>query len=72
MKMFATAPLHPLRIGSPAMEPYVKLALAVIGHKDPLPAVEEITALPLEKPIPGTWHRPSNKSRRSVQSDGRV
>ena len=38
---------------SPAMEPYVNLALAVMGHKDPRPAVEEIAALPLEKRY--TW-----------------
>jgi hypothetical protein len=35
------------------MKPYVKLALAVMGHKDVGPAVEEITALPLEKRY--TW-----------------
>src|ERR1022692_895498 len=40
-------------IDSPAMEPYMKLALAVMGHKDARPAVEEITALPLEKRY--TW-----------------
>jgi hypothetical protein len=40
-------------IDSPALEPYVKLALAVMGHKDIGPAVEEITALPLEKSC--TW-----------------
>ena len=40
-------------IDPPAMEPYVKLALAVMGHKDVGPAVEEITALPLEKRY--TW-----------------
>jgi hypothetical protein len=33
---------------SAAMQPYMNLALAVMGHKDPRPAVEEITALPLE------------------------
>ena len=38
---------------SPAMEPYVKLALAVAGHKDVGPAIEEITALPLNKRY--TW-----------------
>lgn len=38
---------------SPAMKPYAKLALAVMGHKDPRPPVEEITALPLEKRY--TW-----------------
>jgi hypothetical protein len=37
----------------PAMQPYVNLALAVMGHKDPRPAVEEITALPLEQRY--TW-----------------
>ncbi len=31
------------------MKPDVNLALAVAGHKDPRPAVEEITAWPLEK-----------------------
>ena len=40
-------------IDSPAMEPYVKLALAVMGHKDAGPAVEAIAALPLEKRY--TW-----------------
>jgi len=40
-------------IRSPAMQPYVKLALAVMGRKDVAPAVEEITALPLEKRY--TW-----------------
>ena len=40
-------------IDSPAMEPYVNLALAVMGHKDVAPAVEAITALPLEKRY--TW-----------------
>ncbi len=38
---------------SPAMEPYVNLAIAVMGHKDVGPAVEAITALPLEKRY--TW-----------------
>ena len=38
---------------SAAMQPYMKLALAVMGHKDVVPAVEEITALPLEKRY--TW-----------------
>jgi hypothetical protein len=38
---------------SPAMKPYAKLALAVMGHKDVRPAVEEITALPLEQRY--TW-----------------
>jgi hypothetical protein len=36
-------------IGSPAMEPYVNLALAIMGHKDAGPALKEIIALPLEK-----------------------
>jgi len=40
-------------IDSPAMEPYVKLALAVMGHKDVGPAIEALTALPLEKRY--TW-----------------
>jgi hypothetical protein len=40
-------------IDSPAMEPYVKLAVAVIAHKDVRAAVEEISALPLEKRY--TW-----------------
>jgi len=38
-------------IRSPAMQPYVNLALAVMGHKDVGPAVEEITALPLGKAL---------------------
>jgi hypothetical protein len=40
-------------IDSPSMEPYVRLALAVMGHKDAAPAVEEIAALPLEQRY--TW-----------------
>jgi hypothetical protein len=40
-------------IDSPAMEPYVKLARAVMGHTDVRPAVKEITALPLDKRY--TW-----------------
>jgi hypothetical protein len=40
-------------IASPAMRPYVDLALAVMGHKDVGPAVEKITALPLEERY--TW-----------------
>jgi hypothetical protein len=35
------------------MQPYMNLALAVMGHKDVGHAVEEITALPLEKRY--TW-----------------
>ena len=38
---------------SPEMKPYMNLALAVMGHKDVGPPVEEITALPLEKRY--TW-----------------
>jgi hypothetical protein len=38
---------------SPAMKPYAKLALAVMGQLDVRPAIEEITALPLEKRY--TW-----------------
>src|SRR5450755_4563305 len=38
---------------SPAMQPYVNLAMAVMGHKDPRPAVAEIAALPLERRY--TW-----------------
>jgi hypothetical protein len=40
-------------IDSPAMEPYVKLAVAMMGHKDAGPALREIIALPLEKRY--TW-----------------
>jgi len=40
-------------LASAAMEPYVNLAIAVMGHKDVGPAVEAITALPLEKRY--TW-----------------
>ena len=36
-----------------AMQPYMNLALAVMGHKDVRPAIEEISALPLEKRY--TW-----------------
>jgi hypothetical protein len=38
---------------SAAMRPYMDLALAVMGHKYPRPAVEKIAALPLEKRY--TW-----------------
>jgi len=37
----------------PPAVPYVKLAMAVMGHKDVSGAVEEISALPLEKRY--TW-----------------
>jgi hypothetical protein len=40
-------------VDSPAMEPYVKLALAVMGHTDTGPALKAIIALPLEKRY--TW-----------------
>jgi hypothetical protein len=40
-------------LDSEAMQPYMKLALAVMGHKDVGPAIQEITALPLEKRY--TW-----------------
>lgn len=40
-------------LSSPAMQPYLKVAAAVMGHKDPRPAVEEIAALPLEQRY--TW-----------------
>src|SRR5437879_3240512 len=40
-------------IDSPAMQPYMNLALAVMGHKDVVPAIEEIAVLPLEKRY--TW-----------------
>ncbi len=36
-------------LDSPAMEPYMNLALAMMGCKDTGPAVEVIAALPLEK-----------------------
>jgi hypothetical protein len=36
-------------LDSPAMEPYMNLAVAVTGGKDTVPAIEEIAALPLEK-----------------------
>jgi hypothetical protein len=36
-----------------AMQPYMNLTMAVMGHKDVGPAIEEITALPLEKRY--TW-----------------
>ncbi len=53
LKDLKTSPEAEDLIDSPAMQPYVKLALAVMGHKEVLPAVEEITALPLEKRY--TW-----------------
>ena len=40
-------------MNSPSMQPYVKLALAVMGHKEVRQAVEEISALPLERRY--TW-----------------
>jgi hypothetical protein len=36
-------------LDSPAMEPYMNLALAMMGGKDTGPAIEELAALPLEK-----------------------
>lgn len=40
-------------LDSPALQPYMNLAMAVMGHKDPRPAIEEISALPLEQRY--TW-----------------
>ena len=40
-------------LSSPALEPYMSLALAVMGHEDVAPAVKAITALPLEQRY--TW-----------------
>jgi hypothetical protein len=40
-------------LSSPAMQPYMNLAIAVMGHKAVGPAVEAITALPLEERY--TW-----------------
>jgi len=40
-------------IASAAMQPYMNLARAVMGHKDVGPAIEKITALPLEERY--TW-----------------
>ena len=34
---------------SPAMEPYLNLAIAIMGGKDTGPAIEALTALPLEE-----------------------
>jgi hypothetical protein len=34
---------------SAAMEPYMNLAIAIMGGKDTAPAIEELAALPLEK-----------------------
>jgi len=36
-------------LDSPAMEPYLNLAMAIMGGKDTGPAMEELAALPLEK-----------------------
>jgi hypothetical protein len=36
-------------LDSPAMEPYMDLALAMMGGKDTSPAIEGLTALPLQK-----------------------
>jgi hypothetical protein len=40
-------------IASAAMQPYMNLTLAVMGHKDVGPAIEKIAALPLEERY--TW-----------------
>lgn len=40
-------------LNSPAVQPHMNLAIAVMGHEDVGPAVEAITALPLEKRY--TW-----------------
>ena len=40
-------------LDSPAMQPYLNLALAVMEHKDVAPAIEKISALPLEERY--TW-----------------
>ena len=40
-------------LSSPALKPYMNLALAVMAHADVRPAIEEITALPLEERY--TW-----------------
>lgn len=40
-------------LSSPAMQPYLKLAAAVMGHKPVRTALEEIAALPLEERY--TW-----------------
>ena len=40
-------------LSSPALKPYMNLALAVMAHKDVRPAIEEISALPLEERY--TW-----------------
>ena len=50
-------PIHDLKVApaaedlldSAAMEPYMNLAMAMMGGKDPGPAIEELAALPLEK-----------------------
>jgi len=41
---------------SALMEPYVRLAMAIMGHKDPKAAVAEISELPLEKRY--VWRSP--------------
>jgi hypothetical protein len=40
-------------LNSPALKPYMNLALAVMAHRDVGPAIEEITSLPLEERY--TW-----------------
>jgi hypothetical protein len=45
-------------IDSPAMEPYVKLAVAVMRHKDAGPALKEIIACLSKNAIRGAWRRP--------------
>ena len=44
-----TEPLAEDLLDSPAMRPYMKLALAIMQQQDLAPATEEIAALPLEK-----------------------
>jgi hypothetical protein len=36
-------------LNSPAMKPYLNLAIAMMGGKDTAPAIEELSALPLEQ-----------------------
>jgi len=53
LKDITTEPGSDELLESPNMVPYLKLAIAVMGHKDVGPAVEALAALPLEKRY--TW-----------------
>ena len=49
LKDLRTEPEAEALLESAAMEPYMNLAIAVMGGKDTRPAIEKLTALPLEE-----------------------